>query len=84
MTSWASPVDDVGGGMWSGGGPRPWWDFPAPLGTPSLKVGPNVCYNQRVTPTNEAYGQPVMCGPLFGIGGKIFTDATPWQAWFAP
>jgi len=80
MTSWASPVDDMGGGMWSGGGARPWWDFPAPLGVPKLANTPGACFVEQYAPNAELFGMPVNCGPLFGPGHVFNGDE--WATWF--
>lgn len=81
---WMSPVDggDFNVGVSGGSLPRPWWSFPTPLGVAKQTTAPHVCFQERVTPMNEAYGQPVMCGPLWGVGGHVYTDGTPWYSWF--
>jgi hypothetical protein len=77
---WMSPIDgDANSG--GAGGQRPWWDFPTPLGVPKQVTGPHVCYQQRVTKTNDAYGQPVNCGPLFDSGGHVFDGWDAIEAW---
>lgn len=84
MTMWGSPVDDIGNGMWSGGGTRPWWDYPTPLGPVHMpKVTVGVCYQETSIPNEAFFLAPVFC-PGYPYG-YVFTDgASPWASWLSP
>lgn len=89
MSMWPSPVDSDGNGLWSGGGMftgqgvRPWWDFPTPLGPPKTQHFPGACWQDMVAKTGEAYWMPVMCnGSIRFPEGTHFPTGTPWWDWF--
>lgn len=77
MTMHVSPT--IGDGdMWSGGGARPWWDFPTPLGVPKSQIHYGCSYEVRYAPTGEPYEVPVSGGILWPWSDhKIKADGSP-------
>lgn len=71
LNVFATPGDPSIGG--SGGGPKPWWSFPTPLGPPKQQGTPGACYQGNyVEETGEWYYTQYPCAPLFprtGIPG---------------
>ena len=47
-----------------GGGARPWWSFPTPLGTPKNQPAPGTCYEDIVV-EDEVFQQPIPCGIFY-------------------
>lgn len=87
MTWWMSPVDsdaNVSAGAGGSIGGRPWWDYPTPLGPPKQQNGPGICYQERIGLNDEVYGAPVMCGPMWAVGGHTFTGTwiENWLQWW--